>query len=211
MTLTIQDLRVNRGTQVVLDGLSLSVAQQEVVALIGRSGSGKSTLLHAIAGFIPIVSGQINWDGSSFLSVPSHRRGVGIVFQDRLLFPHLDVAGNIGFGLRFAKGGRAPASRVAELLELVGLTGFEHRKVGTLSGGEAQRVALARALAPNPRVLLLDEPFGALDPETRSLMITDVGAMLRREQVTAIHVTHDYDEAAAIADRTVHLSELQRP
>ena len=154
--LRLQDVRVSY-EEPVLRGVDLDVAAGEIVCILGPSGGGKSTLLRAVAGLVP-AEGVIEVDGVSMAGVPPHRRGVGMMFQHDLLFPHLDVAGNVGFGLR-----RADPRRVDEMLELVGLTGFGPRSTDTLSGGQAQRVALARALAPQPRVLLLDEPFGALD------------------------------------------------
>jgi thiamine transport system ATP-binding protein len=175
----------------------------EIVALLGPSGSGKSTLLRCIAGVQQPDSGRITWNDADLLAVPAHQRGIGLVFQDPLLFPHLSVGRNISFG---TKGG----SRVTELLSLIRLPGYADRKPETLSGGEAQRVALARALAPRPRMLLLDEPFGALDPDLRRTLTTEVRELLKSTHTPAIHVTHDEDEAYAIADRVVNLADLQR-
>jgi thiamine transport system ATP-binding protein len=149
----------------VLDSVSLHVAAGEIVALLGPSGSGKSTLLRVIAGIVPADSGRVVLDGVDITSVPTHRRSVGMVFQNEQLFPHMDVAGNVGFGLRMAGiDRRARGERVAELLEMVGLAGFGSRHIDGLSGGERKRVALARSLAPQPKLLLLDEPLTGLDP-----------------------------------------------
>ena len=150
--------------------------------------------------------GRVLWDGEDLTGVPPHRRRFGLVFQDALLFPHLDVAGNLAYGLRVAGVSRtAAAARVAELLELVDLPGYGRRDVTTLSGGEARRVALARALAPAPRLLLLDEPFGALDRELRERLGDDVRRLLRSLGIPALHVTHDETEAARVADRVLAL------
>ena len=204
--LRVDAVTVRFGDRAVLDRRSLTVARGTTTALLGPSGSGKSTLLRVIAGLLVPDAGSVSLDGDDVTSLPPHRRGVGMVFQDDVLFPHLDVAGNIGYGLRAHRVARADlAARVTELLALVGLDGFERRAVTTLSGGEAQRVALARALAPHPRALLLDEPFGALDRELHDRLVADVRALLARLAITAVHVTHDRDEAAAMADTIVQL------
>ncbi len=188
-----------------VDGLSLDVAPGEVLALLGPSGSGKSTLLRAVAGLEPLSRGRVLWDGVDLAGTPTHRRGFGLVFQDGQLFPHRDVAGNVAFGLRMPGPGRlgtaARQDRVTELLELVGLAGFERRDVASLSGGERQRVALARSLAPRPRLLLLDEPLSALDRALRERLAGDVRSALVATGTTALFVTHDHDEAFAVADR----------
>lgn len=188
-----------------VDGLSLDIAPGEVLALLGPSGSGKSTLLRAIAGLEPLSAGRIAWDGADLAGVPTHRRGFGLVFQDGQLFPHRDVAGNVAYGLALADPWRrdrdARRARVGQLLEVVGLSGFEHRDVASLSGGERQRVALARSLAPRPRLLLLDEPLSALDRALREHLAGEVRAALVATGTTALFVTHDHDEAFAVADR----------
>ena len=198
MTLSVTDLTVRFGAKTAVDAVSLSVPTGEVFALLGPSGSGKSSLLRAIAGLEP-CSGDIAWDGESVVRVPPHRRGFALMFQDGQLFPHLDVAGNVGYALRVA--GRRDAARVSELLDLVGLAGFEKRRVTELSGGEQQRVALARSLAASPRLLLLDEPLSSLDRELRERLAIDLRDILKEAGVTAILVTHDHDEAGVIADR----------
>ena len=185
-----------------VDGLSLDVAPGEVVALLGPSGSGKSTLLRAVAGLEPLSAGRVTWDGADLAGEPVHRRGFGLMFQDGQLFPHRDVGGNVAFGLAMQGVRRAErAARVHELLELVGLAGFARREIATLSGGERQRVALARSLAPRPRLLLLDEPLSALDRALRERLAGEVRAALVATGTTGVFVTHDHDEAFAVADR----------
>jgi len=202
--LEVRDITLRFGERTVLDRVNVHVDDGEVVALMGPSGSGKSTLLRVIAGLLEPDSGTVLIDGASVDAVPPHRRRVGLVFQDEQLFPHLDVAGNIGFGLRMQGWTRArTAARVAELLQLVGLAGFAERRVQHLSGGEAKRVALARALAPQPAVLLLDEPLTGLDHELHQRLVADLAAVLRTAGTTALLVTHDRAEAAALAARTV--------
>ena len=193
----------------VLDRVGLAVEPGEIVALLGPSGSGKSTMLRVIAGLVPVESGRVLVDGRDVTATPTHQRGIGMVFQDEQLFTHLDVAANVGFGLRMRGDDRAAQmARSDELLELVGLTGFDHRSVFDLSGCESKRVALARSLAPSPRVLLLDEPLTGLDRELHDRLVVDLGGILRAEHTTSLLVTHDVDEAEAIADRTVRVAEL---
>ena len=198
--LSVRGLAVTYGDLRAVDGVDLEVAAGEVVALLGASGSGKSSLLRAVAGLEDVAAGEVAWDGRSMVRVPVHKRGFGLMFQDGQLFEHRDVGSNIAYGLtglpRAQRG-----ERVREMLELVGLPGFERRRVTTLSGGQAQRVALARALAPTPRLLLLDEPLSALDRALREQLATDVRAILRRGGTTALYVTHDQDEAMTVADR----------
>ena len=199
--LEIRDVTVQYGQLPAVSGIDLDVPDGAVLALLGPSGCGKSTLLRAIAGLEPVSSGQIRWDGTDLARVPVHRRGFGLMFQDGVLFPHRDVAGNIAYGLRRAGLDRVESRvRVAELLDLVGLPGYGPRRVTTLSGGEAQRVALARALAPRPRLLLLDEPLAALDKSLRERLLTDLRSVLTSTATTAVFVTHDQAEAFAIAD-----------
>jgi thiamine transport system ATP-binding protein len=199
-------MSVRLGGAPVLDRIDLTVALHESVALLGPSGAGKSTLLRAIAGLVTPDAGTIAWDGVDLVDVPAHRRQVGLVFQDAVLFPHRDVAGNVAYGLELTgTSAGARDARVEELLALVDLAGYGDRPVDTLSGGQAQRVALARALAPRPRLLLLDEPFGALDRELRDRLGAEVHELLRAMGVPAIHVTHDPQEAGLVADRVVTL------
>ena len=202
MVLTADGLEISFAGHRALQGVSLDVDRGEIMAILGPSGCGKSTLLRAIAGLQPLDAGRISWDGRDLAGVPPHEREVGLMFQDHALFPHRDVAANVAFGLRMQ--GRKESRRnagVAEMLALVGLSGFETRSIDTLSGGEAQRVALARALAPHPRVLLLDEPFGSLDRRLRDRLVEEIPPILRAADVAAVHVTHDHDEAFAVADR----------
>jgi thiamine transport system ATP-binding protein len=209
--LEVEGVTVRFGDRVVLDEVDLTVGAGEVVGLLGPSGSGKSTLLRVIAGLLVPDHGRVAWDGEDLRTVPTHRRRFGLVFQDHQLFPHRDVARNVGFGLSVA--GRPQAEirrRVTELLDLVGLRGFERRGVASLSGGEAQRVALARALAPSPRLLLLDEPLGALDRELHDRLALDLRRLLKELGIAGLHVTHDRDEAGTVADRVVSLEQLGR-
>ena len=198
--LSVRGLAVTYGDLRAVDGVDLEVAAGEVVALLGASGSGKSSLLRAVAGLEDVAAGEVAWAGRSMVRVPVHKRGFGLMFQDGQLFEHRDVGGNIAYGLNGLPRAQR-GERVREMLELVGLPGFERRRVTTLSGGQAQRVALARALAPAPRLLLLDEPLSALDRALREQLATDVRAILREGGTTALYVTHDQDEAMTVADR----------
>lgn len=187
-------------------GVDLDVAPGEIVALVGPSGCGKSTVLRGIAGLEEIVAGTVELDGRDVAAVPTHRRGVGMVFQDGQLFPHRTVARNVAYGLEAAGWDRRRRrARVAELLELVGLAELADRPVQSLSGGQAQRVALARSLAPSPRVLLLDEPLSALDADLRARLARQIREVLTAAGVSAVVVTHDLAEADVMADRTVRL------
>ncbi len=204
MGLQIVDLCKTFGQTVALDGVSFDVAQSEIVAVLGPSGCGKSTLLSVVAGLETPDRGQVLWDGVSLAGVPPHRRGFGLMFQDYALFPHMNVLENVAFGLRMAGLPAAAVSdRVGRALEQVGLPGFGRRDVTTLSGGEQQRVALARSLAPEPRLLMLDEPLGALDRTLRERLLTELPGLLRGLDQTVLFVTHDQEEAFAVADRVV--------
>ena len=206
--LTIDSVTKAFGAKQAVDSVSLTLERGQVLALLGPSGSGKSTLLGLVAGLDAPDAGDIRWDGQSLLNVPVHARGFGLMFQDYALFPHKNVADNVGFGLKM-QGKRSEEIRAeaARALELVGLAGFEKRDVNTLSGGEQQRVALARALAPRPRLLMLDEPLGALDRALRERLLEELHDILRRLKQTAIYVTHDQEEAFALADQVVILRD----
>lgn len=200
----LEGATVRFGVTVALDHVDLAVADGEVVAVLGPSGSGKSTMLRAVAGLQRLDSGRVRLDGRDVTGVPPHRRGVGLMFQDHALFPHQDVARNVAFGLRMqGRPRREVEQRVSDLLELVDLPGFGPRSITTLSGGEQQRVALARALAPEPAVLLLDEPLGALDRTLREHLLAELRSLFTRLGLTVVAVTHDQGEAFSLADRVV--------
>jgi putrescine transport system ATP-binding protein len=200
--LTIDGLTVRFGATVALDGLDLSVERGELFVLLGASGSGKTTLLRAIGGFVRPAAGRITLDGVDLVALPPHRRPVNTMFQSYALFPHMSVAANIGFGLRMQGLTRAAIdARVAEMLELVSLTGFGARRPAQLSGGQQQRVALARALAPRPALLLLDEPLSALDRNLRRETRDELVRLQRRLGLAFILVTHDQEEALTMATR----------
>jgi thiamine transport system ATP-binding protein len=206
--LTLDGIGVTIDAQPIVEGISLDVASGERLALLGPSGAGKSTVLRVIAGLERPSAGRVLLDGVDVTGLPPHRRRIGLVFQDAALFPHRDVAGNVGFGPAVARlSGKEQTARVAEALELVGLGGTERRDVTTLSGGEAQRVALARALAPRPEVLLLDEPLGALDGPLRQRLQADLRALFEQLSLTVVHVTHDVGEAFALGDRVAILRQ----
>jgi len=191
------------GTQILCE-VSFSLAEAEILCLLGPSGSGKTTLLRIIAGLETPDAGQVLWKGEDLASVPPHQRGFGLMFQEYALFPHKNVLENVAFGLRMQ--GLSPEevnARGREMLALVGLAGFAERDVNRLSGGERQRVALARSLAPRPRLLMLDEPLGALDRTLRERLLGELRGILRQVGQTAIYVTHDQEEAFALADRVL--------
>ncbi len=183
-----------------VDDVTLELPDGQVLAVLGPSGCGKSTLLRAVAGLEQLAAGSIAWDGQDLGRVPTHRRGFALMFQDGQLFEHMTVDRNVGYALRLR---RVPDvdRRVAELLELVGLPSYGDRMPGTLSGGERQRVALARSLAVEPRLLLLDEPLSALDAGLRERLAADLRGILVESGTTALLVTHDHEEAFAVADR----------
>ena len=202
--LRVEHAIVRFGAASAVDGVDLEVGAGETVAILGPSGCGKTTLLRAIAGLQPLDAGRVLWDGDDLVGVPSHRRRFGLMFQEYALFPHRDVAGNVAFGLRMSGVGHAERDRrVAEVLDLVGLGALHDRRVAQLSGGEQQRVALARALAVEPRLLMLDEPLGALDRPWRERLLGEFRELLDRTGLPAIYVTHDHEEAFALADRIV--------
>jgi thiamine transport system ATP-binding protein len=207
--LDVSDVSVQFGERVVLDRISLHVDEREVVAVLGPSGAGKSTLLRVIAGLWLPDCGVVSLDGDDITQRPAHLRNIGMMFQDEQLFPHLDVAANIAFGPRMHRWPTPEiASRVDELLGVVGLDGFGSRRVDRLSGGEKKRVALARSLAPRPALLLLDEPLTGLDRELHDRLIAELADVLQATATTAVLVTHDRDEAATLASRVVEWNEL---
>lgn len=192
----------------LLRGISFSVSEGETVCLLGASGSGKSTLLRMIAGLEFPESGQILFNKIDLAQTPPHLRDFGLVFQDYGLFPHLNIFDNVAFGLKMRNIPLTQINlRVAEILDLVNLQGFEKRKVTDLSGGEQQRVALARALAPQPRLLMFDEPLGALDKSLKEDLLNQIRIILRKTKIPAIYVTHDQDEAFTIAGRILLLQD----
>ena len=202
--LTIETLTLGYGGKVVVTDATFTLASGQIGSLLGPSGCGKSTLLRGIAGFERPLRGTVSMNGEP-LSRPDslvepERRQIGMVFQDVALFPHLDVGRNIAFGLRGSTKAEQ-RRRVDELLELFGLTGYDERMPHSLSGGEQQRVALARAMAPKPKLLLMDEAFSSLDAELRQAIVPEVRRILKHENMSAILVTHDHEEAFAMADR----------
>jgi putrescine transport system ATP-binding protein len=201
-SLSIERLTVRFGLVTALDSFSLDVERGEMFVLLGGSGSGKTTLLRAIGGFVRPESGRIMLAGQELAALPPHRRPVNTMFQSYALFPHMSIAANIGFGLRQRGASRAEtAARVAEMLELVSLSGFGARRPDQLSGGQQQRVALARSLAPRPELLLLDEPLSALDRNLREATRNELIRLHRTLGITFILVTHDQEEALATASR----------
>lgn len=202
--LLVDQVSVRYGSTVALNEVTLEIAPGELVAVIGESGSGKSSLLRAIAGLEPLAAGGIFWDGANQANVPVSKRRFAVMFQDGQLFPHLNVGANVGYAL-YRKSKAERARRVAELLDLVGLSGYQDRPITALSGGQAQRVALARSLAAQPRLLLLDEPLSALDAGLREHLAHVLAAGLRATGTPALYVTHDQDEAFTVADRVAVL------
>jgi len=213
--LTLDNLACSYHQQAVVKDLSLELAAGEIACLLGPSGCGKTTTLRAIAGLEPVTGGSIHIQGRQVSSrsrqLPPEKRGLGMVFQEHALFPHLTVADNVAFGLR-KQPREQQRLRVSECLERVRLSGMEDRYPHELSGGQQQRVALARALAPRPALLLLDEPFASLDLDLRRALARELGDILRQENVTALLVTHDQEEAFALADRVgvMHQGQLEQ-
>jgi len=206
--LKTEQVRVRYGKADVLHGLDLAVERGTLTALLGASGSGKTTLLRAIAGFTPVASGRIRLDGQDITALPPERRRMAMVFQSYALWPHMTVAQNIGYGLRLRRVARAEIARKVEaMLALLDLPGLGARSVTQLSGGQRQRVALGRALAIDPDVLLLDEPLSNLDARIRVELRQEIRALQRRIGITAVHVTHDREEAMVMADRIVVLRD----
>lgn len=209
-TLDVDNLTVQYGQAVAVNGVSISIEAGEVAALLGPSGCGKTTLLRVIAGFVRQADGRVLVDGSSIDHLPANQRNIGIVFQNYALFPHMTVAENVAYGLR-ARGRSGPGvnQRVQSMLEMVQLGAFRDRLPRQLSGGQQQRVALARALAVEPSILLLDEPFAALDRNLRLDMQIEVKRLQRQLGLTTILVTHDQDEAMSVADRIAVMNRGQ--
>ena len=205
LIVSLKDIVVEFDGQKVLDGLSLDIHDKEFVTFLGPSGCGKTTTLRVIAGFVTPKSGNVFFDGKDIANMPPYKRPVNTVFQKYALFPHLDVFENIAFGLRIAK---VPAEeieeRVTEMLGVVSLKGFEHRKITQLSGGQQQRVAIARALASSPQIILFDEPTSALDPEMIGEVL-QVMKTLAHSGITMLVVTHEMQFAREIADRVVFI------
>jgi ABC-type Fe3+/spermidine/putrescine transport system ATPase subunit len=201
-------VRHSNSTAESLCDVSFDVAAGEVIGILGSSGSGKTTLLRAISGLQFVSTGNVVLDGVDITKTPTHLRGIGLMFQEHALFPHLDVADNVAFGLRMAKMPKPDRSeRVAEVLELVGLVGFGSRDIASLSGGERQRVALARTIAPAPQLLLLDEPMGSLDRVLRDRLVAELAEIIDRLGLTVVYVTHDRSEAFELADRIAVLDQ----
>jgi len=206
--LEVRDIRKAYEGQTLLDGVSFEVHSGEIVCLLGESGSGKSTLLRIIAGLEPCEAGQICWDGGDMGTIPPHKRGFGLMFQDYALFPHRTVAENVAFGLRMQNLPKPEVeAKTFEALRAIRMESFADRSVTELSGGEQQRVALARALAPDPRLLMLDEPLGALDHSLRLQLMEELREVLHASRKPAIYVTHDREEAFAVADRLLILHQ----
>ncbi len=200
--LNVRDIWKSYNGKALLQGISLDVEDEETICLLGASGSGKSTMMRIIAGLEQAESGQVIWNGTVIDDVPVHKRGFGFMFQDYALFPDKTVADNVAFGLKMqGVPEQVRQQRVREVLDLVEMDGFQSRSVTQLSGGEQQRVALARALAPEPKLLMLDEPLAALDRALREQLVQDLRRILDKAHISAIYVTHDQEEAYQVADR----------
>ena len=200
--LSCENLELELEKKKILKDISLEVRSGEILALLGESGCGKSSLLKAMLGLYPLAKGKIFFQGKEIQNLPSHKRGISVVFQDLRLFPHLNVGENVGFSLELQKVPKAERKqRVEELLKLVQLEGYSERRIDSLSGGQMQRVAIARALAMNENILFLDEPFSALDPNLRREMGDFLLELQRKENLTVVLVTHDQEEALRLAHR----------
>ena len=216
--LSVRDLRVTFDKNfVALGGVSVDIGENEFLTLLGPSGCGKTTLLRCIGGFEKPTSGEILFRGQNIIPLPPYKRNINTVFQRYALFPHLNVAQNVAFGPDLRREDKkATASKVSEMLELVGLAGFEKRKISSLSGGQQQRVAIARALINKPELLLLDEPLGALDLKLRREMQLELKRIQKESGITFIFVTHDQEEALTMSDRVAvmragHILQLGSP
>lgn len=202
--LEVRDIHISFDQTEVLHGVSFEVEAGQIACLLGPSGCGKTTLMRVVAGLEKADQGQVFFEGRNLDDVPVHQRGFGLMFQEFALFPHKDVYENVVFGLRMAGWDPVKAqARVGEVLRLVGMAHFEERDVTELSGGERQRVALARSLAPSPRLLMLDEPLGSLDRILRDRLMVELRHILKNVGLTALYVTHDQEEAFAVADRVL--------
>jgi thiamine transport system ATP-binding protein len=207
--LALHNITVDYVGQPIFTDLSLTVATKEIVSLVGPSGSGKTTLLRVIAGLEKPRTGSIVIDGTDISLLPTHQRGIGLVFQDNQLFPHLTVEQNIAYPLRMRGQSKADYQpQVEAMLQLIGLQQFGSRHVQHLSGGEAKRVAVARSLIAQPSILLLDEPLTGLDTELHDRLLHDIAALLRARGTTVVHVTHDVHEATTLSDRVIDIREL---
>lgn len=208
--LLVDKVSIAYGQHTIVQDVSLAVAEGEIGCLLGPSGCGKSTLLRAIAGFVPLKSGSISLASKTLAKdgfcLPAESRNVGMVFQDVALFPHINIAANVAFGLHHWPKAQQ-VKRVEELLDLVGLNGYQERYPHALSGGQQQRVALARAIAPKPSLLLLDEPFSGLDAMLREELVPEVSAILRHEKIPGLLVTHDQKEAFTMADHVAVMNQ----
>jgi ABC-type Fe3+/spermidine/putrescine transport system ATPase subunit len=202
--LQVRNIYKQYGNTTALEGVSFDLQEGQILSVLGPSGCGKSTLLHVIAGLELPDEGRVAWKGIDLAPIPPHERRFGLMFQEFALFPHMNVAENVSFGLRMqSMDAEKIKARTTQVLDLVGLAGFEDRNVDALSGGERQRVALARSLAPQPRLLMLDEPFGALDRALRERLMLQLPEILQGMNQTAIYVTHDQEEAFAVAGKVI--------
>ncbi|MBR4720834.1 MAG: ABC transporter ATP-binding protein [Clostridia bacterium] len=206
--ISLRDINVAFDGEVILNNISLDIKDKEFVTLLGPSGCGKTTTLRIIGGFLTPDSGTVTFEGKEINNLPAYKRNVNTVFQRYALFPHLNVYDNVAFGLRVKKMPEKDIQkRVKEMLELVNLKGYEKRSINSLSGGQQQRVAIARALVNRPKVLLLDEPLGALDLKLRKEMQTELKAIQQRLEITFIYVTHDQEEALTMSDTVVVMNK----
>ena len=206
--ISLRDINVAFDSEVILNNINLDIKDKEFVTLLGPSGCGKTTTLRIIGGFLSPDSGSVSFEGKEINDLPAYKRNVNTVFQRYALFPHLNVYDNVAFGLRIKKmPEKEIQKRAAEMLELVNLKGYEKRSVNSLSGGQQQRVAIARALVNRPKVLLLDEPLGALDLKLRKEMQTELKAIQQRLEITFIYVTHDQEEALTMSDTVVVMNK----
>ncbi len=204
----LQNISKKFDDEVILDNINLTIKDKEFMTFLGPSGCGKTTTLRIIAGFLESDSGQVLFEGKDINNLPAHKRQVNTIFQRYALFPHLNVYDNIAFGLRIKKMKEKDISKkVHEMLELVNLKGFQRRNIASLSGGQQQRVAIARALAVEPRVLLLDEPLGALDVKLSKDMQVELKNIQKRMGITFIYVTHDQQEALSMSDTIVVMND----